>query len=90
MIVGMAELFKQHCLDFCCSGDLQPGAIEIDAFPSPWCGAGVGAIDAAEGISSEDLEADPQTAAAEAGLQGAGGVRALRPKDLQQHGVVGV
>ena len=86
----MAELLQQHRLDLRDRSALQPGSIEKDAFLSTWCGAGVGAIDAAEGISSEDLEPDPQTAAAEAGLQGAGGVRALRPKDLQQHGVVGV
>ena len=90
MIDGMAELLQQHRLDFCCSGALQPGAIEIDPFSAIGSGAGVGPIDAAEGISSQDLKPDSQAGAAEAGLQGAGGVRALRPKDLQQHGVVGV
>ena len=74
MINGMAELLEQHRLDLVGRGDLQPGGIEVDAWnPIRRC-AGVSTMDTAKGAPSEDLEADPQPGAAEAGLQGGGGV----------------
>ena len=69
----MAELLEQHRLDLNCRGVLQPVGIEIDGFTALGCGAGVSAVDAAQGGAVEDFEADPQSAAAQAGLQGGSG-----------------
>ena len=74
MINGMAELLQQHRLDLGGRSGLQPGSIEVKAWSPIVRSAGVGAIDAAEGGPSEDLEADPQPGAAEAALKGGGGV----------------
>ena len=86
----MTELFQQHRLNLRCRGALQPVGIEVDPFLPGWIGAGVGGVDAAEAGSIENLETDPQTAAAEAHLQMAARFAALRPEHVLQQGVVGV
>ena len=86
----MADLLEQPRLDLLSGDAFQPGGIEVDAFTTIRCSAGVCGHEAVHGCGIEDLEADLQAGTADGGLQSVALSAGLHPENLQQQGVVGL
>ena len=89
MVDGVADFFQQHGLDLLRCGQLQPGGIDVDAFATIGCSAGVRSDEAIDGGVIQDLKVDVQSRATDGGEQSStlGTCAGRSPKHLLEQGM---